>query len=935
VYYPVQYSTVPGTRYSTVLYTQYPVCEIKMLLLCSAGRALLLLVACVSPAAVSSFDGAFFAGDGDDTYLALVDAARRLLSAADPKAEFMTLTGVLDGTTNALTEGAQWAGNIWTQNTYGFGLTAAPFLDAAQRAWLQTSYNWWFDHRGDGGQKYGGLPDVPAGMLCDNGSPTGCNYMQCGPGRNAKLTRWSSTNATSKYQATLDAYEQKRRVNSSSSRVGDTEALGHDWIIEGSLAGVIMQAEMLLATRNITGARRMLPVFKELSDFLETRRVQDASALTPGSQGLFFAGNGANLLAPGFGGQPLPRGCLFNASCGKPGFGGCCQQRGFAYLAGLTVTYSGVLDRLISLEAMAWGRDARNCTRPNQNTDASVRSCSSLWKARRAANDASMSALVVNMTTSSADKYAGEKAEAPSPSLSQYLLKALSPDGEKLGEYAQRPACDITDKTCSPATRHGYFEASPNVDAIALGIVDAAMAGSFYASLQSLGARINPCGWTLPNFPAYDDACHDGTCFGYGTWVSGGSWSTLEGRVILAHLSQGRHDLAAASMQRLIYPYAQLFKMDNPIAYQGCGPGMYSQANSRGDTSGPLLDIDVFAIPSSFLRGTLGLVIGADALTLRPQLPASVTNLTSKAPIFWGGAELYVTFVRQAASKAGARSAMQHTNNNKVRLSVMLNGTVCGARCKASSDPSAILVLWDEKAYALGSATVVVVTIHQDDDGNASSSSNNNNNKGMSTVQYSATETQSRFRRDQAAWMHSNNGQDDTSCDLDPATAALVKNATGFRFRMEAAGLAATRFEYQQAGNFLSAMASSTARCKGRASGKILAMPAEPKAWEIANYSMVYNQTKTEEYFKAVPTRIWEGLLTTIRGYACRENATPREAAVVEIFRGTTKDVRKSIAARTKLQEIDSVIAVAEKRLAWLRVEKGRLRETVELMGEL
>jgi hypothetical protein len=54
--------------------------------------------------------------------------------------------------------------------------------------------------------------------------------------------------------------------------------------------------------------------------------VQDSSALTPGAAGLFYAGNGANLLAPAFGGQPLPSGCLFNASCGKAGFPKCCQQ---------------------------------------------------------------------------------------------------------------------------------------------------------------------------------------------------------------------------------------------------------------------------------------------------------------------------------------------------------------------------------------------------------------------------------------------------------------------------------------------------------------------------------------------------------------------------------------------------------------------------------
>ena len=41
---------------------------------------------------------------------------------------------------------------------------------------------------------------------------------------------------------------------------------------------------------------------------------------------------------------------------------------------------------------------------------------------------------------------------------------------------------------------------------------------------------------------------------GYGTWVSGGSWSTAEGRAILAHFRGGRLDLAAASMGRLIDP---------------------------------------------------------------------------------------------------------------------------------------------------------------------------------------------------------------------------------------------------------------------------------------------------------------------------------------------------------------------------------------------
>ena len=182
---------------------------------------------------------------------------------------------------------------------------------------------------------------------------SGCNYMQCGPGRGARLTtrRYGpGGNTTDSETPRISKHQESIERNKKEQNLGDTPALGHDWIIEGTLAGSIMKAEMLLASRNLTGARLYLDIFKETSDFLETRRVQDGSPLTPGAEGLFFAGNGANLLAPAFGGQGLPAGCLVNASCGTEGFAPCCQQRGFSYLAGLSVTYSGLLDRMIELE---------------------------------------------------------------------------------------------------------------------------------------------------------------------------------------------------------------------------------------------------------------------------------------------------------------------------------------------------------------------------------------------------------------------------------------------------------------------------------------------------------------------------------------------------------------------------------------------------------
>ena len=75
--------------------------------------------------------------------------------------------------------------------------------------------------------------------------------------------------------------------------------------------------------------------------------------------------------------------------------------------------------------------------------------------------------------------------------------------------------------------------------------------------------------------------------------MSGGSWSTAEGRAILAHFRGGRPDLASNSMGRILDPYAKLFKLDNPIAHQGCGPGMYSQQGSglSNKDGVPILDV--------------------------------------------------------------------------------------------------------------------------------------------------------------------------------------------------------------------------------------------------------------------------------------------------------------------------------------------------------
>ena len=144
------------------------------------GLLLVGLLQLVRPGSASnSFAGNYFSGTTTNTngsnFLSLADAARRMFAAGDPEAELMTFTGVYDSVHFGATEGSIWAGNIWTQNSYGVGFASLPFLPEPQRTWLQTGFLWWFDHMGDGGQTFGGLADTPDGMLCDNGNPDGCN----------------------------------------------------------------------------------------------------------------------------------------------------------------------------------------------------------------------------------------------------------------------------------------------------------------------------------------------------------------------------------------------------------------------------------------------------------------------------------------------------------------------------------------------------------------------------------------------------------------------------------------------------------------------------------------------------------------------------------------------------------------------------------------
>ncbi|MBI2193361.1 MAG: hypothetical protein HYU36_15410 [Planctomycetes bacterium] len=281
------------------------------------------------------FDGRHYSGQGDAEYLELLDTARRMF---EPDPEFQNLSMLYTPAWNGLVEGPTWNA-WWIQNSYGTTTTVLPFLAEPFLTFLQNSHDLWFDQMGDGRSErvykhYGGGEFhwvAPDGCLCDAASPGWIVYKQ-----------------------------------------GDGRVDIHDWGLEFTAAGLLMQAELLLISRDPRAIERYLPRLERCADFLDTRRDREKN--------LFLAGPAANLLAPSYAGWRKPDGSY-----------------GEAYLAGLSVTTIAALDRLIELEKLA-GNAAR----------------AALYGERR---DAARRGLPRLLTDEG------------------YFIKSLDPDGTKHGVY--------------------------------------------------------------------------------------------------------------------------------------------------------------------------------------------------------------------------------------------------------------------------------------------------------------------------------------------------------------------------------------------------------------------------------------------------------------------------------------------------------------------
>ena len=270
------------------------------------GLGVGLLLWAASSAMAAAFEGQFYCGAGDEEYLQLLDVSRRMF---EPDPEYQNLPMLYLPAWNGFVEGPTW-GAWWIQNSYGPTYCGLPVFQEPLVTFLQNAQDLWFTQMGDGQRAGGNNWVAPDGCLCDAASP-GWIYYKQGDGR-------------------IDI---------------------HDWGVEFTAAGLLMQAELLLISRDEAAIQHYLPLLERCANFIETRRDPERN--------LFLAGPAGNLLAPSYAGWRRPDGTY-----------------GQAYLAGLSITYIAALDRLIEVEKLAGATD--QVTRYTERRDAARRGLAQL-----------------------------------------------------------------------------------------------------------------------------------------------------------------------------------------------------------------------------------------------------------------------------------------------------------------------------------------------------------------------------------------------------------------------------------------------------------------------------------------------------------------------------------------------------------------------------
>lgn len=498
---------------------------------------------CAAPA--HEYEGTWVAGDGDARSLKLIDQAFDSLAVSS---EMVSLSLFYKRDWDGLVlSNTAWPG-WWIQNTYGPSYGMMPFLEEPYATWMKHSQALWFRLMGDGKTADTNGYIGPDGTLVDMSL-----YFR-GGGRDLGFGHFAWPHSTNPVN------DGKITQSATYYRQGDAGHDTNDWGIGFSAAGLVMECERLLVTRDLSELKSRLPQIKRVAAHLDERRDPDTHLLR--------GGKGSNLLAPSFDGWTDANG-----------------QKQHVYLTELSVNYVAGLDRLVEL-------------------------CE----------------LVGDRTAAKAYRATAAKIRAALPTLmddqgSFVMFKDL--DGVKHGVYG--------------AAQYGYFEATPNHDAVAMRVVDDAASARIIQRMVSIKG-LAPHGMVITNYPAYDEPGYPAhhALMDYGTWVHGGHWSTCQGRMNIASLRAGEFDHPFKSWDRMCN-LMQNFRADAPLGGLGLSPW-------GGQLGAPHNTVyDCLGVPAGLVRGLFEYDYRANGLRVRPHLPPGITRYVQKKAGIYGESKIYLT----------------------------------------------------------------------------------------------------------------------------------------------------------------------------------------------------------------------------------------------------------------------------------------------------
>ena len=252
-----------------------------------------------------------------------------------------------------------------------------------------------------------------------------------------------------------------------------------------------------------------------------------------------------------------------------------------AYLAEISVNYIAALDRLIELEKMMKNKDKV-----------------ALYVERR-------------------EKVKNGLTNFITPE--GYFIRSLDKDGTKHGQYG--------------SATHGYFEATPNHDAMAFRVVNDEQASRIFKKIQSI-PELRMHKLILPNYPSYDDMYDTAGLFTFGEWVNGGHWTTCEARMQLGYYRVGAFNDAADGFKEIL-KRSYHFRLDNPLKRFGA---------KEYQPDLPVNCVyDCWGAPGGFLRGLFEYEYKADGIFLYPHIPGGIISMQQNFPVFFGNTKIYIS----------------------------------------------------------------------------------------------------------------------------------------------------------------------------------------------------------------------------------------------------------------------------------------------------